>query len=126
MAFEERFHTYVAPFPHTGRPVELGSGVSSYPTAKISRDAGTYLHWSGDSKRVFWTLGPELFERDLGRTFTFLDRNLEKPDEPEVKGVQIGFNARTDVPDGAIAFVGARILTMADGAPAAGTLPPPG
>jgi imidazolonepropionase-like amidohydrolase/Tol biopolymer transport system component len=120
VAFEERFHTFVAPFPHTGRPVDLGSGVSSYPTAKISRDAGSYLHWSGDSKRVFWTLGPELFERDLSRTFTFLDRNLEKPEEPEVKGVQIGFNAKSDVPDGAVAFVGARILTMADGAVAGG------
>jgi imidazolonepropionase-like amidohydrolase/Tol biopolymer transport system component len=116
VAFEERFHTYVAPFAHTGRTVDLGPAVSAYPTTRVSRDAGSYLHWSGDSRRLFWTLGPELFTRDLGRTFTFLDRNLEKPDEPEVKGIQIGFTAKSDAPDGAVAFVGARIITMATGA----------
>ncbi len=113
VAFEERFHTFVAPFAHTGRPVDLGPSVGAYPTARVSRDAGSYLHWSGDSRKVYWTLGPELFTRDLTRTFTFLDRNLDKPDEPETKGLPIGFTAKADVPDGAIAFTGARIITMA-------------
>ncbi len=116
VAFEERFHTFVAPFAQTGRAVDLGPTVGAYPTARVSRDAGSYLHWSGDSRKVYWTLGPELFTRDLTRTFTFLDRNLEKPDEPETKGLQIGFTAKADVPDGAIAFTGARIITMAGGA----------
>jgi imidazolonepropionase-like amidohydrolase/Tol biopolymer transport system component len=115
VAFEERYHTYIAPFPHTGRPVDLSPDSTAYPTALVSRDAGSYLHWSGDSRRVFWTLGPELFERDLARTFTFLDRNLDKPDEPEVKGLHIGFEAKADAPDGALAFVGARLITMAGG-----------
>lgn len=120
VAFEERFHTYVAPFAQTGRAVDLGPSVSAYPTARVSRDAGTYLHWSSDSTKIYWTLGPELLSRDLTHTFTFLNRNLEKPDEPESKGIQIGFTAKADVPDGAIAFVGARLITMAgDGAPAA-------
>jgi imidazolonepropionase-like amidohydrolase len=112
VAFAERWHAYVAPFPHTGRTVDLGPTVSAYPVARIARDAGMYLHWSGDSRKVLWSLGPELFTRDLSRTFTFLDRNLEKPDEPESKGVPIGFSAKSDVPDGTIAFVGARIITM--------------
>ena len=125
VAFAERWHAYVAAFPHTGRPVDLGPTVGTYPSARISRDAGWYLHWSGDSRKVFWTMGPELFTRDLTRTFTFLDRNLEKPDEPETKGLPIGFTARSDVPDGAIALVGARIITARDGAagPAAGGAP---
>ena len=115
VAFEERFRTYVAPFGRTGRPVDLGPSVSSYPTARVSRDAGNYLHWSGDSRRLFWALGPELFSRDMGRTFTFLDSKIEKPDEAEAKGLQIGFNAKSDVPAGSVAFVGARIITMGDG-----------
>ena len=36
-------------------------------------NAGAALHWSGDSRRVRWALGPELFTRDLARTFAFLD-----------------------------------------------------
>jgi len=114
IAFEERWHTYVAAFPHTGRTLDLGPPVGAYPTARVARDAGFYLHWSGDSRTLHWSLGPELFSRDLTRTFTFLDKNLEKPDEPEVKGIPIGFTAKSDVPDGAIAFVGARIITSSD------------
>ena len=42
----------VAPFPHTGRPIDLGSGDrAAIPAARISRDAGFYLHWSGDSTK---------------------------------------------------------------------------
>ncbi len=111
VAFAERWHAYVAAFPHTGRTVDLGPAGGAYPSARISRDAGWYLHWSGDSRKVFWSMGPELFSRDLSHTFTFLDRNLEKPDEPETKGVPIGFTTKSDVPGGALALVGARIIT---------------
>jgi imidazolonepropionase-like amidohydrolase/Tol biopolymer transport system component len=113
VAFAERWHAYIAAFPHTGRTVDLSPTNGAYPTARISRDAGMYLHWSGDSRRVFWSLGPELFSRDLARTFEFLDRNLGKPDEPESRGTPIGFNAQSDAPDGSIALVGARIITAA-------------
>jgi imidazolonepropionase-like amidohydrolase/Tol biopolymer transport system component len=116
VAFAERWHAFVAPFPHTGRPIDLGPTIEGYPVARISHDAGFNIHWSGDSRKVFWSMGPELFTRDLGRTFTFLGQNLQKPDEPEAKGIPIGFTVKSDVPDGAVAFVGARIITAADGA----------
>jgi imidazolonepropionase-like amidohydrolase/Tol biopolymer transport system component len=111
VAFAERWHAFVAPFPHTGRTIDLGPTINGYPVARISRDAGFYLHWSGDSRKVYWSMGPELFSRDLNRTFAFLNQNLEKADEPEAKGIPIGFTAKSDVPDGSIAFVGARIIT---------------
>ena len=113
VAFAERWHAFVAPFPHTGRPVDLGPTMEGYPTARISKDAGFNIHWSSDSRKVYWSLGPELFTRDLGRTFTFLDQNLQKPDEAESRGVNIGFTEKSDAPDGSIAFVGARIITAA-------------
>jgi Tol biopolymer transport system component/imidazolonepropionase-like amidohydrolase len=113
VAFAERWNAFVAPFPQTGRAVDLSPTMEGYPTSRISKDAGFNIHWSGDSRKVHWSLGPELFTRDLGRTFTFLDQNLAKGDEPEAKGINISFNAKTDVPTGAIAFVGARIVTAA-------------
>lgn len=113
VAFAERWHAYVAAFPRTGRTVDLSPSGGAFPAARISRDAGMYLHWSGDSRRVYWALGPELFARDLSRTFTFLDRNLEKPDDAESRGTPIGFSVQSDVPDGSIALVGARIITAA-------------
>jgi imidazolonepropionase-like amidohydrolase/Tol biopolymer transport system component len=115
VAFAERYKAYVAAFPRTGRTVDLGPAVKGFPVAQISRDAGLYLHWSGDGRRVHWGLGPELFTRDLARTFTFLAAggDGQKPAEPETKGVPIGFTAKSDKPSGTIALVGARIVTMA-------------
>src|SRR4051812_9284828 len=111
VAFSERWHAFVAPFPHTGRAIDLGPTIEGYPTARISQDAGFNIHWSGDSRKVYWSMGPELYTRDLSRTFPFLDRNLQKADEPEAKGTNIGFTTKADAPDGAVAFVGARIIT---------------
>jgi imidazolonepropionase-like amidohydrolase len=113
IAFEERFKTYVAPFPRTGRVVEMNPTTGAYPVQRISRDAGFFLHWSGDSRTVHWTLGPELFSRDLTHTFTFVEGGQPKPDEPEAKGIDIGFTAESDKPEGAVALVGARVITMA-------------
>ena len=58
IAFEERYKTYIAPFPRTGRAVDIGPGTQAYPVQRVSRDAGYYLHWSGDSATIHWALGP--------------------------------------------------------------------
>lgn len=116
VAFAERWRAYVGTFPRTGRPVDLGPNVKGYPVAQISRDAGMYLHWSGDSRQVHWALGPELFTRDVSRSFAFLNAGDQEftPAEPESKGVSIGFSVKADKPSGTIALVGARIVTMAE------------
>jgi imidazolonepropionase-like amidohydrolase/Tol biopolymer transport system component len=49
VAFAERYHAYLMPFPQAGRTVRLGPEVRAYPVARISRDAGMYLHWSSSS-----------------------------------------------------------------------------
>jgi imidazolonepropionase-like amidohydrolase/Tol biopolymer transport system component len=116
VAFAERWHAYVAAFPRSGRAIDLGPRGTTFPVARISRDAGMSIHWSGDGRKVHWTLGPEYFTRDMSRTFTFLaeaDAAAEKPAEPEAKGVPIGFTVKSDRPTGSIALVGARIITMA-------------
>jgi imidazolonepropionase-like amidohydrolase/Tol biopolymer transport system component len=120
IAFEERFRTFVAPFPRTGRPVDIGPSTQAYPVQRVSRDAGYYLHWSGDGSRLHWALGPELFSRDLADTFVFAGpapkpgapaRNVRS--EPEAKGVPIGFTVKSDRPSGTIALVGGTVITMA-------------
>jgi imidazolonepropionase-like amidohydrolase/Tol biopolymer transport system component len=113
IAFEERFKTFIAPFPRTGRPIDIGMSSQSYPVQRVSRDAGFFLHWSGDSKRLYWTLGPELFTRDVARTFAFVEGGQPKADEPESRGLNIGFTATSDTPKGSLALVNARIITMA-------------
>ena len=121
LAFEERYKTYIAPFPRTGRPIDIGPGTEAYPVQRVSRDAGFYLHWSADGRRLYWALGPELFSRDVADTFAFaLPAGAAAPaaprtvrSDPEAKGVPIGFTAPGDRPGGSLALVGARVITMA-------------
>jgi imidazolonepropionase-like amidohydrolase len=83
--------------------------------ARVSKDAGEYLHWSGDSSSLHWALGPELFTRALPETFAFVAGAPEKLPEAPEKGRQIGFEAASDVPSGTLAFVGGRLVTMRGG-----------
>ncbi len=115
VAFSERHRTYIGAFPRSGRAVDIGPSVNAFPVARVSSNAGASLHWSGDSRRLHWVLGPEFFTRDLARTFDFVEQGTEKPAEPEARGVPIGFTVKSDVPSGAIALVGARVITMNGG-----------
>ena len=119
IAFEERFKTYIAPFPRTGRPVDIGPATQAYPVQRVSRDAGFYLHWSADGRRLYWALGPELFSRDVADTFAFATPAAQPAagtrtvrTEPEAKGIPIGFSYKSDRPSGSLALVGARVITM--------------
>jgi imidazolonepropionase-like amidohydrolase/Tol biopolymer transport system component len=112
IAFRERFNAYIAPFVRTGTRMDIGPKSKALPVAKVSKDAGEYLRWSGDGKSLHWSLGRELFTRSLTDSFAFLSGAPEKlPDAPE-KGMDIGFEASADVPKGAIALVGGRVVTM--------------
>ena len=121
IAFEERFRTFIAPFPRTGRPVDIGPATQSYPVTRVSREAGFYLHWSGDGRKLYWALGPELYSRDVAETFAFAAAGAGQPaapgrtlkPEPEAKGTPIGFTVKSDKPSGSLALVGARVITMA-------------
>jgi imidazolonepropionase-like amidohydrolase/Tol biopolymer transport system component len=112
VAFSEEFHAYVVPFPRTGRPVEIAPGMKALPITRVSRDAGEYLHWSGDGRRLHWALGPELFTRDLGEIFGFLPGAPAELPEPPTRGLDISFQVASDQPGGAIALVGGRVVTL--------------
>jgi len=112
VAFIERYKILVAPFPRTGRAVSLGPGGSSVPVAELSSEAGFGLHWSGDSKKVFWSLGPELLSVSLDQVFDFGADKAVKPADPERRA--IGFSAAGDAPEGAVALVGGRIVTLSE------------
>ena len=113
VAWVERFNAYVAPLPLTGKAVDIGPSTAEYPVRRISRDAGLYLHWSPDARRVYWALGPELFQRDLSQTFAFeTEDTTSLRKDPESRGIPIGFTAAADRPTGQLALVGATVITM--------------
>jgi imidazolonepropionase-like amidohydrolase/Tol biopolymer transport system component len=112
VAFREGFNAYIAPFARTGKRQEIGPKSAALPVRKVSRDAGEYLHWSGDSQRLHWSLGPELFTRELSQAFAFLPGAPEKLPEPPAAGRDVSFEARSAIPSGAVAVVGGRVVTL--------------
>jgi imidazolonepropionase-like amidohydrolase/Tol biopolymer transport system component len=114
VAFRERFNAYIMPFVRSGREIEIGPKTKSIPIRQVSRDAGEYLHFSGDSRSLHWSLGPELFERELTDAFAFLKGSPDELPEPAAGGTDIGFEVEAQLPEEKYALVGARIITMRD------------
>jgi Tol biopolymer transport system component/imidazolonepropionase-like amidohydrolase len=113
VALVERYNGYVAVFPKTGKPVSISPSTGDYPIKRVTRDAATNMHWSSDSKTLFWSLGPELFSRELSNTFTFAPGAKDSvQDKPDTSGLNISFKAATDVPSGSIALIGATVISM--------------
>lgn len=124
LAWAEKFNVYIAAVTPAGKPTNVAPKGNSVPIAQVTKHAGAFLRWSGDSKRLHWTLGPELFTRDLADSFAYLRSPAKdeagKPIEPKLpdapeKGVNIAFKAKADVPAGTIAFTNARVITMTKG-----------
>jgi imidazolonepropionase-like amidohydrolase/Tol biopolymer transport system component len=112
LAFTELFQAYLVPFPKTGKEVDLTAKTKAVPIKQVTRDAGSFLHWSGDSRKLHWTIGPEYFTRDLAASFDFVDGAADSIAPPDTSGIDIGLKLPSDVPTGVVAFKNARIITM--------------
>jgi imidazolonepropionase-like amidohydrolase/Tol biopolymer transport system component len=112
MAFTELFNCYITPMVSTGASQNLSATNKAIPLSKLTRDAGTYLHWSKDSQHMMWTLGPKYFTRDIRNAFPFVDGAADKTPSVDTVGIDIGLKLLSDVPEGKIAFTNARIITM--------------
>ena len=112
LAFGELHEVYIIPFNPSGQTFELSASTKALPVAKVSDDAGINLHWTKDSKKLHWTLGEKYYTVDVKNCFTFLEGS---PDSiPEIKKdiIKVDLELRTDVPEGIIAFEGAKVITM--------------
>lgn len=130
IAFIERFHVFVAPLVLTGRSIPVGPQATGLPVAKVTQQAGDYIHFSGDSQQIHWSLGPDYYSQSLEQAFAHLrpspplvepkkkkKKNGERSDEPSTAevtatSVPIGMRVAHDRPDGRLALVGGRIVTM--------------
>ena len=115
VAFTELFNAYVAPMPRTGGTIELGKDTKAIPVTPVSKDVGSYLHWSADSKALHWMVGREYHTRDLKDAFAFLpDAPKTLPAPGSDKGIDVGLSVPMDRPTDIFAFTHARIITMRD------------
>ncbi|MCW5557495.1 MAG: PD40 domain-containing protein, partial [Verrucomicrobiae bacterium] len=140
VAWAERFHVYMTPFLKVGRTLEVGPKSTSVPVYKATSEAGASLSWSGNSRALHWSLGPELFTQSVEETLKSAAQRAEtkrleklakaaaasgskpaeaspeqKPaaqDDPKPAGLAIGFRQAADVPDATVVLAGGRVLTM--------------
>ena len=109
IAFVERFNVYLAPFVQTGSSISIGPKFQGLPITKLSVQAGDWLHFSGDSNSLHWSLGPDLFTSRISDA-TRPVKDDEK--RPEPASTSIGFKARHSAPKDSFALVGGRVVTM--------------
>lgn len=112
VAWSELYKVYMAPFPKSGKKVGLTSSTKAVPVAQVGKDAGINIHWSSDSKKLFWTLGNEYFSDNLTERFKFLEGAVDSIPPMDSTGLKITFPVQSDKPAGKIAFTNARIITM--------------
>ena len=117
LAFAERFDAHVVPFTPASKAIEVGPRTPGLPVRNVSTDDGAYLHFSGDSSTLYWSLGPELFERRLDEAFAPPGDEAEDGDDNETEevpsGLDLGFDVTALRPEGRIAITNARLITMA-------------
>jgi len=109
VAWTERYQAYVMPFTRAGRTIDVSAGGKAIPQAKVSTDAGDWVHWSGNGRSLYWTQGPDLYRRDLATAAGFAPAASEPA--PAV-AIPLGFTADAAGPSGMVALTGARIITM--------------
>ena len=116
VAFTEQYNAFVAPFTLTGKTVDIGPKVESIPVRQVSKRSGEFLHWSADSRKLHWAHGATLFTRELKDAFDFIEGAPEELPEPVEEGLDLGFRTAADLPQGRIALIGARVVTIRDDA----------
>ncbi len=112
IAWTERFNAYVAPFTRTGRAVSVATDGKALPQTRVTRDAGDWIHWSGDSATLSWALGPQLYSRSLKDSFSFVDGAPAQLPKPAETGIDLGFKQAAFKPAGKLALTGARLITL--------------
>jgi Tol biopolymer transport system component len=105
LAFRDRQQYYVMPYVETGSTLSVSALSDEVPALKLTDRGGYSLTWAGDSSKLYWTLGEEIFSTDPARYRT--------PEAGLPQAVsKLGLTVPADVPEGALAFTHARLITM--------------
>ncbi|MEN0005436.1 MAG: amidohydrolase family protein [Bacteroidota bacterium] len=112
IAWSELYKVYIAPMPLMGKPVGISSKTKAVPVAQVARDAGINIHWSKDSKKLFWTLGNTYFSDELTERFSFIEGGLDSLPPMDTVGLAINLKLDYDTPQGIIALTNAQVITM--------------
>ncbi len=116
LAFAERFKVFVTPFIERGEVINIGPKGENLPVKQLSVRAGQDINWHGNSTKLYWSLGADLYQASITDLFAITrkddDKNSEVKAEEKVTKIYLGYSQNVDKPSGLIAFVGGKVITM--------------
>lgn len=112
LAFKQNYQAFVAPMLPGTQDVSLSPKGSGLPVTRASGDGADWIHWSGDGKRLYWSLGPTLFGADRAAMFADAPGAKTAKYTAPATGVSLSMTVQADKPSGSVAIVGARVVTM--------------
>jgi Tol biopolymer transport system component/imidazolonepropionase-like amidohydrolase len=111
LLFSENYNLFVTPFFNGAATLNVGARATQLPITRVTRSGGTFPSWTLGGRRLAWTLGPILYGADAGDLLrTAPGGSYSAP----TSGTSLAVSASADAPQGRVALVGARIVTMAD------------
>ena len=110
IAWQEGYHIWVSPLVQAGRVWRLGPKEQGLPKHRVSKDWVTIWLGLATVLASIGTWGAELFTQELSEVFK--DRKEGEQFEPVADAHTLGFSFAHDQPEGGLALVGARLVTM--------------
>ncbi|WP_019530093.1 amidohydrolase family protein [Dasania marina] len=109
LGFKEKQNYYVMPLADAGGAMMIAAANGVTPVVQLSDVGGYNLTWSTDSEKLYWMLGETL------HGLTVQGMKYSSP-------VSVDLKVKADVPEGSVAFIGARLITISNGVIEDGTL----
>ena len=121
LAFAERFKVFVTPFIERGDAITIGPKGANLPVKQLSVRAGQGINWHGDSNKLYWSLGADLYQASIEDLFAITaapsdeeskDKDVTVETNSNVTQTYLGYSKKVDKPAGLVAFVGGKVITM--------------
>ncbi len=104
-AYQKDQQYYVIPYRETGAPIWLTKAVDELPATQLTEYGGFEIAWSPNSNRLNWVLGQSFFSAPI-------DGRAAANVKPTITETDIGLEVPVDKPQGTVAFINGRIITM--------------
>ncbi|MFN3944631.1 MAG: amidohydrolase family protein [Allosphingosinicella sp.] len=114
LAFRENYNVFVMPFMPGAATITVGAKATQFPATRATGDGGQYFHWGANGRTLAWTMGPNLFTADTAALVRSAPATGAAAYTPPRTGISLAMQAAADRPQGQVALVGARIVTMAN------------
>ncbi len=114
MGFIQNYEAYVMPMLPGSQDLSADSKSSALPVVRASKGGANYLNWSGDSRRLTYSIGSSFRSADTAQMFAYAPAAGDAPKfQQPTTGVSLAMDVKADKPTGTIAITGARIVSMA-------------